>query len=106
MSIDYQEIIEELDDEKVKELLDRLDVPYRDQGAAIIMPTVCHNEDADEASWKLYYYKNTHVFQCYTECGAMSIFTFLKNFMKQEVLNMIGGQIFLMLYSIAHTCGS
>ena len=80
MSIDYQEIIEELDDDKVKELLDRLDIPYRDQGAAIIMPTVCHNEDADEASWKLYYYKNTHVFQCYTECGAMSIFTFLKNY--------------------------
>jgi len=80
MSIDYQEIIEELDDGKVKELLDRLDIPYRDQGAAIIMPTVCHNEDADEASWKLYYYKNTHVFQCYTECGAMSIFTFLKNY--------------------------
>ena len=44
------------------------------------MPTVCHNEDADEASWKLYYYKNTHIFQCYTECGSMSIFTFLKNF--------------------------
>ena len=80
MSIDYQEIIEQLDDEKVKELLTRLDIPFDDRGAAIIMPTVCHNEDAESASMKLYYYKNTHVFQCYTECGAMSIFTFLKNY--------------------------
>jgi len=80
MSIDYQEIIEQLDDEKVKELLTRLDIPFDDRGAAIVMPTVCHNEDAESASMKLYYYKNTHVFQCYTECGAMSIFTFLKNY--------------------------
>lgn len=44
------------------------------------MPTVCHNSDVNEASWKLYYYKNTHLFYCYTECGGMSIFTFLKNY--------------------------
>ena len=78
--IDYQEIIEQLDDDKVKQLLDSLDIPYDDRGSVIIMPTVCHNADAESASWKLYYYKNTHVFQCYTEDGAMSIFTFLKNY--------------------------
>ena len=78
--IDYQEIIEQLDDDKVKQLLDSLDIPYEDKGSVIIMPTVCHNEDVDSASWKLYYYKNTHIFQCYTEDGAMSIFTFLKNY--------------------------
>lgn len=78
--IDYQEIIEQLDDDKVKHLLDSLDIPYDDRGSVIIMPTVCHNADAESASWKLYYYKNTHVFQCYTEDGAMSIFTFLKNY--------------------------
>lgn len=80
MSVDYAEIIEQLDDEKVKNLLEQLNVPYEDKGSAIVMPTICHNEDADEASWKLYYYKNTHIFQCYTECGAMSIFTFLKRY--------------------------
>ncbi len=78
--IDYQEIIEQLDDDKVKQLLDSLNIPYDDRGSVIIMPTVCHNADAESASWKLYYYKNTHVFQCYTEDGAMSIFTFLKNY--------------------------
>ena len=44
------------------------------------MPTVCHNENEEEASWKLYYYKDTHLFVCYTECGNMSIFGFLKHF--------------------------
>ena len=78
--IDYQEIIEQLNDDKVKQLLESLNIPYDDRGDVIVMPTVCHNADAESASWKLYYYKNTHVFQCYTECGAQSIFTFLKNY--------------------------
>jgi hypothetical protein len=78
--IDYQAIVEELDDTKVKQLLDSLNIPYEDRGSYILMPTVCHNADADSASWKLYYYKNSHIFQCYTECGSQTIFTFLKNY--------------------------
>ena len=78
--IDQQEIIEQLDDEKVKQLLDSFNIPFEDKGNHLILPTVCHNQDIDSASMKLYYYKNTHIFQCYTECGAMSIFTFLKNY--------------------------
>ena len=78
--INYSEIIEQLDDNKVKGLLDKLNIPFEERADYLVMPTVCHNEDADEAPWKLYYYKNTHIFQCYTECGSMSIFTFLKNF--------------------------
>ena len=56
--INYQEIIEELDDNKVKDMLDKLNIPFEDRGDYILMPTVCHNADSDEASWKLYYYKN------------------------------------------------
>ena len=78
--IDYQQIIEELDDNKVKQLLDHLNIPYEDRGSYILMPTVCHHADTDEASWKLYYYKNSHIFQCYTEDGPQTIFTFLKNY--------------------------
>lgn len=78
--IDYQEIVENLNDDKVKQLLDNFNIPYEDKGNYILMPTICHNAEADEASWKLYYYKNTHLFQCYTECGAQTIFTFLKNY--------------------------
>ena len=78
--INYQEIIEELDDNKVKDMLDKLDIPYQDKGDYLLLPTVCHHNDIEEASWKLYYYKNTHIFQCWTECGGQSIFTFLKHY--------------------------
>ena len=78
--INYEQIIEELEDEKIMELLDSLEIPYKDSKDYILMPTVCHNEDIEEASWKLYYYKDTHLFMCYTECGGMNIFSFLKHF--------------------------
>lgn len=78
--MDYKAIIEQLDDEKIKQLLDKLGIPFEDKGDYLIMPTVCHNEDLTEASWKLYYYKNNHLFMCYTECGTMSVFKFLKYF--------------------------
>ena len=38
--IDYQEIIEQLDDNKVKNMLDRFEIPYEDRGNYLIMPTV------------------------------------------------------------------
>ena len=85
--INYQEIIEQLDDERVKKLLDNLEIPYQDKGGYLLLPTVCHNENIEEASWKLYYYKNTHIFQCWTECGSQSIFSFLKHF--YEVRNIV-----------------
>lgn len=68
--INYQEIIEQLDDNKVMNMLDKLDIPYQDKGDYLLLPTVCHHNDIEEASWKLYYYKNTHIFQCWTECGG------------------------------------
>ena len=78
--IDYQSIINELDDKKVKNMLEKLNIPYVDKGTYILMPTICHHAQEEDASWKLYYYKNTHIFQCYSSCGSMSIFTFLKNY--------------------------
>lgn len=78
--IDYEEIIEQLDEDKVKALLEKLEVPYQDKGAFLVCKTACHNADLEEASDKLYYYKNTHMFVCYTECGNLSIFKFLKNY--------------------------
>ena len=78
--IDYQAIVEELDDTKVKLLLDKLEIPYQDKNDYLLLPTCCHHHLDEDMSWKLYYYKNSHIFQCYTECGSQSIFTFLKNF--------------------------
>ena len=78
--IDYKGIIEQLDTEKIKDLLNQMDIPYQEKESYLVMPTVCHNEDVNEASWKLYYYKNNHIFYCYTNCQSMSIFKFLKNY--------------------------
>lgn len=79
--IDYKSIIEQLDTQKVIELMETLGIDdYIEKPGYVIFPTICHNEDPDEASMKLYYYENTHIFMCYTEEGAMSIFQFLKNY--------------------------
>lgn len=78
--INYQEIIENLELDKVKNLLESFNIPYKDVENALIMPTVCHNADMSEASWKLYYYKDSHLFYCYTEDGAMSVFKFLQHY--------------------------
>jgi hypothetical protein len=78
--MNYQEIIENLRDEDVFHLLEQLGAQPIDKGNCFICKTICHNEDADQASQKLYYYKDTHLFYCYTECGALSIFKLLKNY--------------------------
>lgn len=78
--INYEEINELLTPERVKKILDKLKIPYEDKGDFLIMPTVCHNASVDDASHKLYYYFNNHIFVCYTEDGNMSIWKFLRNF--------------------------
>lgn len=78
--MNYQEIIENLRDEDVFNLLEQLGAQPIDKGNYFICKTICHNEDAEEASQKLYYYKDTHLFYCYTECGGQSIFKLLKNY--------------------------
>jgi hypothetical protein len=57
---------------------------WKDEGTHIIFPTICHNVDASEASMKLYFYKNTKLFNCYTECGIMSIFKFMKHYYEER----------------------
>lgn len=78
--IDYRQIVENLDVAAVKALLDKMKIPYQDRGDFLVCKTACHNEDLESASWKLYFYKNYKLFVCYTECGNMSIFNFLKHY--------------------------
>ena len=68
MSYNYKELVDTLDEEKIKNLLDKLDIPWQDKGSHLICKTACHNIDLDEASWKLYYYKNNKFFYCYRRC--------------------------------------
>ena len=82
--IDYQEIIDNLTIEKVISILNKLEIPFTDRGAYLIMPTYCHNHKSEDASLKLYFYKNSKMFMCYTEDGAMSIFRFLRNYYEAQ----------------------
>lgn len=79
--IDYNAIVQNLTEERVIEILTKLGADhYKNVGNALVFPTICHNEQGADASDKLYYYKDTHRFYCYTECGGMSIFTFLEHY--------------------------
>lgn len=82
--IDYQQIIDDLTEERIKNILNKLDIPFEDRGGYLLMPTYCHNHKSEDASHKLYYYKNNKIFMCYTECQAMSIFKFLKNYYEAQ----------------------
>lgn len=98
MGLDYKTIINNLQDANVFQLLTELGGEPIDKGAFILSKTICHNHDTSEASYKLYYYKNSHMFMCYSECAAMSIFKMLKNYYEarnitydwyQDILNVI-----------------
>lgn len=79
MAIDYQGIVDSLTEDNIKDMLEALDIPYEDKGSYLLCPTACHNEDLDNASKKLYYYKDNKLFVCYTACGPMSIFKFVEH---------------------------
>ena len=84
--IDYRGIIEQLDTQKIIQLMEKLGADnYIEKPGYVIFPTICHNEDASEASMKLYYYENSHLFTCYTECGNMGIFQFMKHYIMNQV---------------------
>jgi len=69
MSINFQEIKKELTVEQVIELVLSLGAEtYENKGKYIIFPTICHNPRDHDKSMKLYYYPETSLFRCYTEC--------------------------------------
>ncbi len=51
----------------------------------LVSRTICHNPPQSDASHKLYYYENTHLFKCYTECAetnGFDIFDLVRKIMK------------------------
>lgn len=108
--VDYRAIIKTLQPEEIIKMMTELGADrYEDKPGWIVFPTICHNEVPEEASMKLYWYKDKKFFMCYTECGGMSIFQFLKEYYetrnilynwKTDILDFvlsIGGQSFLKL---------
>ena len=69
---DKEELKKELTLEQVYDLLTELGAEPILKDNCIISKTICHNSDLANASHKLYYYPNTHLFHCYTGCGDAS----------------------------------
>lgn len=44
--------------------------PVREDNGALVFPTVCHNAIEDQGSAKLFFYDNSKLFTCYTECAS------------------------------------
>ena len=66
----FKELRESLTPEDIVRILQEYDVQPHYVGAKyIIFPTCCHNLVG--GSPKLYYYKNTHMFKCFTDCNAL-----------------------------------
>lgn len=83
--MDYAEIISNLNTDSVIHLMTELGADrYDDRGDFVIFPTICHNLESSEASMKLYFYKKNKMFVCYTECGSMSIFKFLRVYYEER----------------------
>lgn len=74
--ITAQELKEQLSDTDILELLSDLGATiYEDNREYIITDTICHCG----CKPKLYYYKSTKMFHCYTECGSLDVITLASN---------------------------
>lgn len=73
--IDLKKIQSELSDERIVELVYSLGATeHIDKKDHIEFRTICHHENEEDGKHKLYYYKNTKMFVCYSCCGAFNIF--------------------------------
>ena len=72
--IDVNEVVKNLTTDDIKEIMTSIGGEnYIEHKNEIIFPTICHNHYAEDGSHKLYYYKNSKLFVCYTCCGTFNI---------------------------------
>ena len=78
----YNQIRLSLTDEEIINIFHKLGVDrYENKNDYIVFPTICHNANENTASMKLFYYKNTKLFHCYTDCGdTFDIFKLLERY--------------------------
>ena len=68
--INYDRIKEELTLNDIIKIIEHFvpDLNYEERQDYLVLPTICHNLNQEDGSKKLYYYDNTHLFHCYTQC--------------------------------------
>jgi len=65
-----QYIKEIITDNDIKNIMAEYEAyPSCETKEIIMFPTICHNLHAHDASHKLYYYKNSKMFYCFTQCS-------------------------------------
>lgn len=70
--INFKKVRRKLTMDNVITIMSSWGVKKYDKGEKeIIFPTVCHNGVSGSSSMKLYYYDNTKMFKCYTECDEV-----------------------------------
>lgn len=69
-TINAQHIKELITSEDIKNILAEYKAyPFSENEETIIFPTICHNLHPEDGSPKLYYYKNSKMFYCFTQCS-------------------------------------
>ena len=76
-----RELKEKLTVDDIKTLLELMEAEiYYEDDSAIITNTICHHGSKP----KLYFYKDSMSFHCYTECGQMDIITLVQKYLDLE----------------------
>lgn len=73
--MDAKDIINRIDTDDIVKLLSNLGSElYKENDNELIFYTICHNSNVYDASPKLYFYKDSKQFRCFTHCGNLSLF--------------------------------
>ncbi len=76
MSYNKDEVKESLCLEDIYNLLDYFGAEPQMFSDHIVAKTICHNDDYEHASRKLYYYEANYMFHCFTHCSPASFDVF------------------------------
>ena len=92
MRFDKDIIKQSITIEMMVNLLEELGAEPQLQGDVIICKTICHHGD----SHKLYYYSNSKLFVCYTQCGdSFDIFDLIIRVFKNKELTLFDSMMFV-----------
>lgn len=98
------ELLQNLDHLKIKSLMESLEIPLiKETEDYYLYPTACHNLDLSKASEKLYLYKDTCLFVCYTHCGGHNLVQFLINYYETRKIDYTFGRD---VYEITSNCST
>lgn len=83
--IDAHDIKDMLTADNIFKLLEDLGVEPIDKNNRFECLTLCHGGD----SHKLFYYKDSKKFMCFTNCGSMDIFSFIERFFDRSFIESV-----------------